>query len=60
MSRNHSRAYLKKTAIQLVAQLPADLAEAREILRMCDELVERFLADDVPTAKLVSIKGAQS
>lgn len=39
------RARLKRLAIQIVGQLPADPIEATQVLRFCNELVEKFLAD---------------
>jgi hypothetical protein len=39
------RAKLKRLAIQIVGQLPADHNEAAQVLQFCNELVEKFLAD---------------
>ena len=48
-SGNLGRARLKRLAIQIVGQLPADANEAAQVLQFCNEVVEKFLVDE-PTA----------
>lgn len=40
--------HLKRLAIQIAAQLPDDVHEARSVLRYASELVENFLKDGEP------------
>lgn len=59
MTRNsldNTRA-LKRLAIQIAAQLPEDVADAREVLALCNRIVDRFLAVDrpAPLFKVISL-----
>jgi hypothetical protein len=46
---------LRKVAIQMAGELPEDIAEARQILCLIKEIVDKFLANEERTATLTLI-----
>ena len=51
--------HLRRIAIQLAAQLPADTTEARAVLSLCSDFVDNFLddEDEKPALRLVCAEG---
>ena len=50
----HEELALKRLAVQIVAQLPEDIAEAIAVLRYSEELIAEFLAPE-PAGNVVSL-----
>ena len=46
---------LRKTAIQMAGELPEDIADARQVLCLMKEIVDKFLANEERTATLTLI-----
>lgn len=47
---------LRRHAVELVAQLPADVADARIVLAYARELIDTFLSQDAPGGRTPNLR----